>query len=347
MEPTSKNQARRWILLLLRIAAAAAGIGYICYVLQWHDYTDAAGVRQEGILTMLRTAHWGQLLGGLALTACIYPILTVRWWMLLKARNLPVTLEKCFRLTMVGNFFNFCMPGTTGGDLVKAYYAAKGSNRKADAVISVLLDRVMGLSGLFVVAAIAGVLQWNSPDQKGAAHAVTIFIAISGGSAILLCAAYFSGRVRELLRLHRWLHKLPGGKILVSIDAATVAYRNHVGIVLVSMGLATLLHFILALAAALGGFSMGIPVERLGLLLTVVPVLFLGAAVPISYQGLGIMEAIAKPLLVDSGACTMNQVVGMLLLIRLYQIVYSVFGALFLLRGDIQLHPAGIEEMEK
>ena len=41
---------------------------------------------------------------------------------------------------MVGAFYNAFMPGTTGGDLVKAYYAAKHApERRTRAVISVLV----------------------------------------------------------------------------------------------------------------------------------------------------------------------------------------------------------------
>jgi hypothetical protein len=69
-------------------------------------------------------------------------------------------------------------------------------------------------------------------------------------------------------------------------------------------------------------------------------VLFLGAAVPISYQGLGVMEAIGGQLLVNPPACTFNQLVGLLMLARLFQVFYSLIGALFLLKGDIHLHPA-------
>jgi len=328
-------------MLVLRIAFAAAGIAYICYALDWKDYVDAEGTPQEGIMTMLKSADVGLLLAGLALTGLIYPILAVRWWMLLRARDLPVTIGKSFRLSMVGCFFNFCMPGTTGGDLVKAYYAAKGSKRKADAVMSVLLDRVVGLSGLFVVASIAGIFQWGND----AARNVTLFIWISGGSAVVIAMMYFSRRVRNLLRLDAWLPKLPGGGLLAKVDAATVAYRDHATTVLLCIVLASILHLTLATAAALAGFAMGIEFDQFGLMLTVIPVLFLGAAVPISYQGLGIMEAIGKPLLVDSGACTMNQLVGMLLLIRLYQIAYSLLGSIYLLKGDIHLHPEGIDEM--
>ena len=80
-----------------------------------------------GLVSMLRTANTQWLVFGLLAISLVYPIITLRWWLLLRARGIPVTLWNTFRLTMVGHFFNFCMPGTTGGDLVKAYYAAQRS----------------------------------------------------------------------------------------------------------------------------------------------------------------------------------------------------------------------------
>ena len=41
----------------------------------------------------------------------------------------------------------------------------------------------------------------------------------------------------------------------------------------------------------------------------------------------------------DPPATTANQIVGMLLLVRIYQILLCMFGALFLLKGDIHIHP--------
>ena len=80
--------------------------------------------------------------------------------------------------------------------------------------------------------------------------------------------------------------------------------------------------------------------------MTVVPVLILGGAVPLTYQGLGVMEWIGERMLVNPPEVHFNQIVGMLLFFRLYQIGYALLGSLFLLKGDIHLHPEMDDEPE-
>ncbi|NJL31913.1 MAG: hypothetical protein HC898_09925 [Phycisphaerales bacterium] len=62
-------------------------------------------------------------------------------------------------------------------------------------------------------------------------------------------------------------------------------------------------------------------------------------SIPISPQGVGTAEFVALKLLVQPSLATANQVIVMLMIARLYQLVYSLSGAGFLLKGDIHLKP--------
>ena len=58
--------------------------------------------------------------------------------------------------TAIGLFFNIVVPGLTGGDLVKAVLAARDHpERKAAAMISVLVDRLIGVLVLVLLGAVA------------------------------------------------------------------------------------------------------------------------------------------------------------------------------------------------
>jgi hypothetical protein len=83
--------------------------------------------------------------------------------------------------------------------------------------------------------------------------------------------------------------------------------------------------------------GMSLPMS---LLLTVLPVVLFAGALPMTYQGLGVMEALAVAMLVAEGAAATNQVIAMLVFFRLYLLAYSLLGSFVLLRGDIRLHPA-------
>jgi uncharacterized protein (TIRG00374 family) len=70
-----------------------------------------------------------------------------RWYLLVRAQNLTPSFRNIFELTMIGNFFNTFMPGSVGGDLIKAWYiAGQEPQRKTRAVFTVLVDRIIGLS---------------------------------------------------------------------------------------------------------------------------------------------------------------------------------------------------------
>ncbi len=300
--------------------------------------TGASDVRlKPGIRTTLRHANLWLLLAGWLLVAPLYPIQAYRWLLLMRSRGLEVTFGRAFKLVMVGSFFNYCMPGSTGGDVAKAYYAARNSSRRADAVMSVIFDRIAGLLGLVLLAGIAGLTMLHDP----VARQVTLWIGITATIVTLLSGIYFSRRLRATLGLDWLLAKLPDGGLLAKIDQAAVSYRDHKLSVLGAILLSLPVHICLAVSGALAAFALGMVMswDQLGLLLTVVPVLFLAGSVPLTFQGLGVMEGLGLAMIAHPPLATPNHVVGMLLIIRLYQIVYSMFGSLALLGGDVHMHP--------
>lgn len=384
---------KKHLFLILRLAVAAAGIGYIVWSLTWVDHVlvpagtavhdrpleadrafpivdgDAAAFNaglpvvvrtpggpapadvwsvpvdgrgngngqcrfQPGIRTTLGGARPSLLLLGFLVLGPIFPIQALRWFLLLRARGLHVSFGRTFRLAMVGNFFNYCMPGSTGGDVVKAFYAARGSGRKADTVMSIIFDRATGMIGLLLVGGLAGLAMLGNPAARAVAGTIWLLgLAVVAGGVV-----YFTPGIRRRLGLDWLLARLPGRSLLSSIDAAATAYRDHKGAVLAAIGLAMLVHTALVSGTTLAGYALGIG-HPTGLMAAVIPLLLLGMTIPISYQGLGIMEGLGMPLLVAAPACTANQLIGMLLLLRLYMVTYSMLGALCLLGSDIRLQP--------
>lgn len=296
---------------------------------------DPAGPQfRPGIVTTLRTADFRLLALGLLLTGIIFPIQGWRWLILLKCRGLDVGWWKSFKLTMIGQFFNFCMPGTTGGDVIKAYYAAKRAENRGAAVMSVFYDRVTGLFGLVVLAGVVGLFQLGDP----LIFRLTLGVWIGMLGAIAVAAVYFSKHIRKVLQLDRLIAMLPGN-IFTKIDQAALAYGDHRAAVLWATAVSVPVHFLLAAATVLAGIALGVDREHASEMLVIVPLLILAAAVPLSYQGIGIMEGIAYAMMVKTGMATMNQVVGMLLMWRIYLVAWSLLGAAMLLRGDVHLFP--------
>jgi len=289
---------------------------------------------KPGIVRLLRHSDRGKLLFALLVILPLYPIGAIRWWLLMRGRGIEVTAWRAFRLAMVGNFFNFCLPGTTGGDLVKAYYAARRSDRRADTLMSIIVDRVIGLLGMVIFAGAAGLFMLGDPVVRKVTGAIGVGLlaAIIGG------AIYFTPRLRRRLGFEWLLLRLPGRNLFSRIDAAAIAYRNHLGVLFAALGLSIVIHMSLATATAVSAYALGMKIH-FGVLLNVVPILFMASAVPLAYQGMGLREPLATGLILNPPLATANHIVGMLLLVTVYQVIYALFGALFLLKGDIHMHP--------
>lgn len=326
---------------LYTLQAPESGAGQQLRVAVPEDDISADQPRHKpGIVSMLRDADWKLLIAGLALMLPVFPIQAVRWWLLMRCRGMDVAFGKAMRLTMVGLFFNFCMPGMTGGDVVKAYYAAKGSGKRGVAVMSVIFDRVVGLLGLVMLAGIAGLVLLMLGGLDADVHVlvrnVTGLIWLGFFANLLLAYLFFSRRIRRVLGLQRLIDKLGPEHLLVRIDDAAAAYRDHKSLILITILISLPVHFCQALATTCAGWALGMGLSA-GLMLTVLPVLFLAGSVPLTYQGLGVMEALAVAMLLPSPVADANQLVSMLVLLRLFLILYALVGAVQVLRGNIHL----------
>jgi uncharacterized membrane protein YbhN (UPF0104 family) len=129
-----------------------------------------------------------------------------------------------------------------------------------------------------------------------------------------------------------------GGGLPARVIDAAMAYASHPTAVLSATGVSVLVQVLLASAAGCAAWSLGVT-HDLTVILAVMPILFLVAAVPLIWQGAGVMELAGIALLVGSGAASVNQVVGLLLIYRALEFTWGGVGALLMLGGGIELHP--------
>src|SRR5262249_34991180 len=74
-------------------------------------------------------------------------LMAARVCVLMAPSGLQLSLGASVRLTFIGMFFNACLPGSTGGDALRIYYASRGNTgRRTEVATIFVLDRVVGLS---------------------------------------------------------------------------------------------------------------------------------------------------------------------------------------------------------
>jgi len=137
------NFLREW-QAVLRWMVTLAAFGFI-----------ALHVDLRALATHIAQAeiHWIALSSTLSIGVVV--LMGLRWKCVLRACDLRVPLGQTVSVTFIGQFFNAFLPGSTGGDVVKAWYATKWApERKAAPVVSVLYDRLTAIVTLLVVTTI-------------------------------------------------------------------------------------------------------------------------------------------------------------------------------------------------
>jgi hypothetical protein len=106
--------------------------------------------------------HAGYFLLALAFAVPATLLTFVRWYILVRAVELPFRFFDAFRLGFIGLFFNTFMPGSVGGDVIKAAVLAREQDRRTIAVATVIMDRAIALWALVWFVALLGAGFWMS-----------------------------------------------------------------------------------------------------------------------------------------------------------------------------------------
>jgi uncharacterized protein (TIRG00374 family) len=279
-----------------------------------------------GFLTLIRNLSWPLFVLGALCYFLSMSVAAARWWWLLRLNSLPIGFFRAQRLTWVGAFFNNVVLGATGGDVFKALYVMKDApGARAAALVSVLVDRVIGLASLALLGGIAVLMALDRFEELAAG----MWLVLAG--VLMLGTVAFSRRVRRLVRLDWVLNKLP---VAVSgplrrIDQAVFFYRGH------KLGMAVWLvvgmgnHVISVLSVLFMGLGLGLALPAFDYFV-LVPIINTVSAIPIAPNGWGIGEFLYGTLFAQQGI-TYTAGVALSLLYRLHQTAWSLLGGVFVM----------------
>ncbi|HPN83711.1 MAG TPA: lysylphosphatidylglycerol synthase transmembrane domain-containing protein [Victivallales bacterium] len=163
---------------------------------------------------ILQTIHTTDPVWLIAAFMCFFLsflVCVARWHSLLKMQDIDLSLTETFVLSMQGMFFSLVIPGAVGGDLAKAGFvsAKAGAGSKVKAVFSILIDRVIGLMGLFVLAGILGIVSYSQIAKLSNSAKMIVTILVAGSITGIAGAS--------VLFFHRKLEKLTPIKYLLEL----------------------------------------------------------------------------------------------------------------------------------
>ncbi len=216
---------------------------------------------------------------------------TLRWHMVLRSQHTGVKLSRALEISMVAHFFNAFLLGSTGGDLLKAYYAAgETSDLKAESVVSVVVDRLLGLLSMLVFAAVMmvpnhGLLTGN--PRLGALALVAL--GMLGTLLVVGGLSFQSGVTRFWPGARGWLRRLPKGESLECALEALRRFGRQRALLAKAFGLSMLLNVACVLQVWALVRGLGLHIQP-GFLFVIVPIIICLAALPITPSGLGVRE---------------------------------------------------------
>jgi uncharacterized membrane protein YbhN (UPF0104 family) len=236
-----------------------------------------------------------RLLGlGFAIYMSALLLTFVRWYVLVRALGLPFRLRDAMRLGFIGNVFNLVIPGAVGGDVIKAAFLCREQDRKTQAVASMVIDRALGLLGLFLLAGVSGLMAWNS-STEGVRRLVQIVWAATGVGIVGLVFLF----TPSLFHLFRRIAEGRGRLEVLFDELGTMAasYRRRLPVVALGLGMAVVSHSLFVICFYVVDnalFPAGVP--TLGDHFLMVPLALFTTAVPLPFGALGLSEQASEQL---------------------------------------------------
>lgn len=255
---------------------------------------------------------------------------TVRWYYLLIWQGITTSFKAVGRICCIGMFFNSFMPGAVGGDLVKAFYIAKDNkDRRIAAIMTIIIDRIIGFQTLMVVAFAALLFNHktisSNPQLQAIASALGFYILCS----FIGAACVFSIRVKRffiLIGIKELIYKLPKKEFLINIYDAFHIYANQKMNLLKAMAITILIDMLTIYIFYTLGRELGETLVSLTSYLTAVPVGLLMLSLPIAPAGVGVGQVAFYNLFLWFGAQSGS--IGATI-VTVYQLIIMAVGTCF------------------
>ena len=299
--PTRPSKPAPWRWLL------RACLGVIIVVLLIHQRQTAATVwaTLRGISPLI-------MLGAVAFYWAGQVLSAWKWQLLLRARGAEVSLLSCCRIYAAGMFGNLWLPTNVGGDALRAALLARQTPElgRANALASILVERLTGFAALLFIAALA-LLARGASAQGWQTIALALVILVGLGVIWRASRRLSHPKILSLRAALDFYWRRDNRAVLAGAMALSLLFQMSQ--VLLNIGLAR-------------AANLALPVRVFWWL---GPLLSLSGLVPAGIGGLGVREAAALALLRGWNVAS-GQIVGWSLLWQATVWLASLPGGFFL-----------------
>jgi glycosyltransferase 2 family protein len=284
--PSPTPKERSWRGRAVNLALVVTAFGLLGLVL-WRNREKIRAVFAHPLDLRL-------LVLGVAIFQCSLIITYLRWYLLVRVIEPKFTLRSTLVLGFIGYVFNLVIPGAVGGDFIKAAYLVRMHIKKTQAIASMLIDRILGLLGLFVLAAVAGAVTWNVATADVQKLIVAAWTAL--GLGFLVLVLIFTQALTRVFPGLAGSGSSRLGGILTELNAMSTTYRRRLDIVFAGLFLSVAGHALNVYAFYLMGkmlFPTSMPTS-LGQHFLMVPLSLFTMVVPVPFGALGVSEEAAN-----------------------------------------------------
>lgn len=291
-----------------------------------------------GFVRTLATADFSYIGLAMVIYLMTQAISAVRWAVLTRPLGIRTSFKDLAVYYFIGMFFNLFAPSTVGGDVSRVYYLAKGeandrqkraSVSTAHAAMSVLMDRAIGMVVLVWLGA-AGLLLFPDYAIPATVRSVTFLLALALLIFVLLVPV-----LRRLL-------PAAGHPLVVKLSLILNSYRNGWRVIPQAMMLSLIVHLIQAWNHVIMGLALHLSLP-LSFCIIIYPLVGTFAALPLSFNGLGLREGGYIFLLAAVGIGSEKGIAFGLLLFLIVALDSLIGGILFLIRKGPKASTAATE----
>jgi glycosyltransferase 2 family protein len=239
-------------------------------------------------IIVLRTSDLRYLIAGLILAPGIIPCLAMRVREILKKGKLDIPFRMALQITWIGQFWNFFLPGSTGGDIYRMTKIWEcHPDKKPETFVAVAADRIIASTLLIAAAVLSCFFVPYRGSLFGKAIADRSFLGIALVAVLTVAAVailgIFTPSGRNLFG-HRW------GELRARLLATRCFFRSDVhlfaAILLAAIGY--ILNFIVFYCFC-KALHFDITFTKVALLL---PPIWLLLMIPVSINGHGVREVL-------------------------------------------------------
>ena len=215
----------------------------------------------------------------------LYFLGALRWQMILRASGIFIKYKDTFYLLICGLFFNLFCPSVVAADVFRASMitgASTGNNHSGTKTAStVILDRISGFVGLFLVSGLAVLLAPSIVKEPEVLLSLAVLFVILIG----LCGFILSKRVAKFCIF--FVSFIPKFKILLlKLSGELLLFRRNPLLFLKTVIVSIFIHFGVVVTYFICSKAFGMEVSLVYFSI-VVPVVLVLSVLPISIAGLG------------------------------------------------------------